>query len=407
MDAAMKITKARTAMLQSQRFYGKLALDLVPRPSSRYDTLATNGRDLFFNPAWVDAQPMPKLIGAIAHEVCHVANLHHTRRRGRDAEQWNVAADLAINPILRNAGFDLPDGALFEPTFEGKSVEEIYRLREQKPKQEAGQGQGKQPDGGQGGDKQGQDQQDPNQQDDGEPGQPGGDPGGCGEILDAVNEDGSEPSPAELTRLEAEEQVNVAQAYHFAKQAGQSSTDQDRMLEDLKKAQQDWKEELRRFIIRNNKSDASWARPNRRLINQGLYLPSLHSEAMGELVVAVDLSGSVTEWIADFCAELAAIKEETKPSKLTVLYFTDRVVKADTFNEDEELVIKPCGSGGTDFRPLFAYIENHDLNPDCTIVLTDLIASSPKDAPLYPVLWAATDRSQKEPWGERIDLKRA
>ena len=39
---------------------------------------------------------------------------------------WNDAADYAINPILTEAGFVLPDGALMSSEYRGMTAEQIY-----------------------------------------------------------------------------------------------------------------------------------------------------------------------------------------------------------------------------------------------------------------------------------------
>ncbi len=55
----------------------------------------------------------------------------------------------------------------------------------------------------------------------------------------------------------------------------------------------DWRSVLREFVSAHARNDYSWARPNRRFLAQGLYLPGLHSEELGDVVLAVDTSGSV------------------------------------------------------------------------------------------------------------------
>jgi hypothetical protein len=77
--------------------------------------------------------------GVIAHEVFHVVNKHHLRRGDRNADLWNVAADLLINRLLEEDNFTLPPDGLFdrERCFAGLPTETIYaRLQEeQKPEQ--------------------------------------------------------------------------------------------------------------------------------------------------------------------------------------------------------------------------------------------------------------------------------
>lgn len=125
--AADRIIRARSALILSQPFFGSLALrlELAERPDVT-DTMAVDGRRLFFNAAFVLSLSEPELIGTIAHEVMHCALRHFARRGGRDLEEWNTATDYAINPILRDAGFVLPAGVLNDPKLANLSAEEIH-----------------------------------------------------------------------------------------------------------------------------------------------------------------------------------------------------------------------------------------------------------------------------------------
>ncbi|GIW55379.1 MAG: hypothetical protein KatS3mg082_1783 [Nitrospiraceae bacterium] len=49
------------------------------------------------------------------------------RRGARDNKKWNVACDYAVDPILVDAGFSVPDQTI-NPDWNGKSAEEIYAL---------------------------------------------------------------------------------------------------------------------------------------------------------------------------------------------------------------------------------------------------------------------------------------
>ena len=69
--------------------------------------------------AWVGAMlafwqslPPAQRLGVLVHELLHCSNKHHARRCRREPTLWNVAADLAINPLCVEAGFTLPEGAL-------------------------------------------------------------------------------------------------------------------------------------------------------------------------------------------------------------------------------------------------------------------------------------------------------
>jgi predicted metal-dependent peptidase len=428
-----KLKRARVAMLQSQRFWGKLCLDLELVEDASIKTAEVDGKHLFYNPEYIDSLSEPQARGLCAHETAHVAQLHHLRRKGRDPEKWNKACDYAINPMLLREGFELPEGALTDVAFEGKSAEAIYAMLPD-PDEGGGEGEGEgqnqgQPGGagqpgsekGEGGGQgqgEGQGEQgadgagDPSAEGEG-PGTPppgrSSDPGKCGGVRDQQSEAGEELSPSEIAEAEADQQMKVAQAANFAKQAGQGSSDQARVLDELKRAQEDWVTELRQFFLARVKDDTTWSRPNKRMLaSAGVYLPSAYSERMEEIVIAIDLSGSCSPYIKKFMGEMQAIKEDVRPKKMTIIYFADGVTGVDEFEDDDELVLKPRGAGGTSFAPIFAKIEELGIEPSCCVILTDLCGEAkPAPQPNYPVLWAATTSPSeyKEWWGDRINLK--
>ena len=89
---------------------------------------------LQYHPPFVTALSPDELVGVLAHEVMHCALAHPARRQGRDAERWNVACDLAINPLLVRAGIVLPASRLmpgegaYAGLQAGKSADEFYAL---------------------------------------------------------------------------------------------------------------------------------------------------------------------------------------------------------------------------------------------------------------------------------------
>src|SRR3546814_18180684 len=125
--ATEKLLKARARLLTSQPFYATLALHLELVEDSTCETMWTDGRRAGFNPAHVEEAALSELEGGLAHLVTHCALLHHVRRGGRDAKQWNAACDYAINPDLIQAGFRLTQSALLHSAFEGIWAEGILR----------------------------------------------------------------------------------------------------------------------------------------------------------------------------------------------------------------------------------------------------------------------------------------
>ena len=132
------ITKARARLLVRAPFIGSIALGLAWVDAPDIGTMATDGRSVWFNPAWCEGHGVEKTMGVIAHEVLHVVNRHHLRRGERDAELWNVAADLLINRLLEDDKYVLPPDGLFDRDrrYAGLPTETIYaRLIEQQQQQ--------------------------------------------------------------------------------------------------------------------------------------------------------------------------------------------------------------------------------------------------------------------------------
>jgi predicted metal-dependent peptidase len=108
LSGAVRIQKARTALLLDHPFFGTLLFRLGAQAHSSIATMATDGVSLHYNPEFVEKLSGAELIGTLAHEVMHPALQHHTRRAGRSPKRWNMACDYAINPMLLDSGLTLP-----------------------------------------------------------------------------------------------------------------------------------------------------------------------------------------------------------------------------------------------------------------------------------------------------------
>lgn len=389
-----KMQKARAGLIFDSPFFASIALRLRMLEDKTCKTAYTDGTVLGYNPEFVESLPLNQVKGLVAHEVGHVMLAHHLRRQERDPQNWNIAADYALNDVLLQAGFELPDGCLKGMGLD-KSAEEIYGTLPQAPQGQGGQG------------KQGQGQSQQGQgQGQGQPEQGQGDPGGCGEVRDAKNGQGQALSPAEVAAAEAEVKVMVAQAAQTAKSMGTLPAGLARLVGEIVEPKISWRDVLRRFIETSAKNDYSWTPPNRRYIHAGIYLPSLRSEELPELVVAIDTSGSIGQGeVNQFAAELTSVLQEFQTT-CTVIYCDSAIGKTEKFtSQDLPLTLNPVGGGGTDFKPPFKWVEDNDVTPACMIYLTDLECSSIPDEPGYPVLWVNIGRERTMPFGEVITIK--
>jgi predicted metal-dependent peptidase len=396
-DVALKLTKARVQLLFQQPFFATLCLrlTLIPGPVR---TMATNGKVIYYNPTFVGSLTPEEVQGVLAHEVLHCALAHHCRRGSRRPRLWNVAADYAINPIVLQNGLSLPAGALVNAEYAGLSAEEIYARLSREGS----------------GDDQTQNQSQPNSGGGSSPSP--GSSGDCdelsapqawdfGEVLDASDEAGSPATQAEITRQANEWAIAAEQATQTANSCGHAPAGIDRCLKEARESRQDWRSILRDFIAATVAADYRWFPPNRRYVTSGLYLPSMYREGVGKIVIGVDTSGSIgDEELKQFAGEISAISEQAQPELIHVVYCDAAVHSTQDFGPFDPITLEPQGGGGTDFRPVFHWVEENDVEPVCLIYLTDLCCHSyPAVPPPFPVLWV-TDSRRTAPFGETIRI---
>jgi predicted metal-dependent peptidase len=388
-----KMTKARANLVMAHPFFGSLALRLRMEPDDKMKERAVvDGARIRYNPKEVDKLTLEQTQGLIAGCVMHPAMLHHTRRGHRDKKKWNEACDYANNLILQRAGFVLPEGKFVNPAYEGMTAEHIYTLLPPSPPQ-SGKSQGQ---GGGSGDEDGEGESDC-----------GCDPGGDGGVEDSPNSQNGGGSQSQQNHEEAEWKTSVAQAAHMAKQRGNMPADIERMIQELLTPILPWKDILRRFMTEKCNDDFSWKRGNRRFIAQGLYLPSrISDDAMGEIVVAIDTSGSIGEKeLNEFGSEIQGIVDELKPLRTRVIYCDARIAHVDVFERDDQLSFAAHGGGGTDFRPPFEYLEENEIVPKCFVYLTDGYGPFPDREPEFPTMWCINNHDVTPPHGEHLVLE--
>ena len=394
---SQRIQKARTALLLDHPFFGSLLYRLKDRESRATRTMATDGVSLLWNPEFVETLTAATLAGTLAHEVMHPALHHHLRRSGRDPKRWNIACDYAINPLLVDAGLSLPEGVLIESRFRGMSAEQIYNLLESE--EDSGPNGDNDHQSAASGDSNGS----PTENESSDPSAPETD-GGIGQVLDAPLKSDDFSTSQEPAR---EWEIAVKQALTVAQQAGKVPAGLDRTMEGAAEAAVNWRELLRRLWSETTVTDYSWMRPNRRHLWRGLYLPGVVKEGVGEIVIAVDCSGSISgRQLRLFEAEARSILEGQRPERVYVLYFDAVVQKVEVYEAGQPISLNPVGGGGTEFGPCFEWVAEREIMPQTMVFLTDLYGSFPSCAPSYPVLWASTGRRQA-PFGEVIPMQSA
>jgi predicted metal-dependent peptidase len=378
-DAKFKITKARSDLIHIQPFFGNLALRLLVTPidDTRVSVMATDGKHLFYNPTEIEKMPQQLVMGVVAHEVLHCAFQHMFRRRHRKHEKWNRACDYVINSILLKEQFSLPESRLFNSKYSDMSAEEVYERLPNEP-----------PDNG------------------GSPGAGGWDFGSSLDPSLPNPETGKSESPSAIASSSKDWEIATKQAAHIAKQQGHLPGNLEELVKKLLKPQVPWKEQLWRFFSQRKPDRITWNRPNRRLLHAGVYLPSKRYVPTGDIVVAIDTSGSVSEReLTHFATEITEIHKTLAPQKTWVLDIDTQIQDVKEYGPYDRLELKYRGRGGTSFDPVFAWIAENNINPDAVVYLTDGYASWPKEQFGYPTLWVITNHDVKPPWGHHLILE--
>jgi predicted metal-dependent peptidase len=180
--------------------------------------------------------------------------------------------------------------------------------------------------------------------------------------------------------------------------AGKMKGGMPRELTEAMEAKINWREVLRDFVnsICADKDNSTWRRPNRRWVDQDIYMPSAIGEAVGSIVVGIDTSGSIGQAeIGQFLGELLSICNHVQPESIELVYWDTKVAAHETYNRgDYEAIMsstKPAGGGGTDPRCVPAYIKGKKLKPECVIMLTDGYVGSWGEW-AHPVFWGITTK---------------
>ena len=354
-----KLITARVGLLLRHPFFGNLATRLKMIDASEWcATLATDGRNFYYNNEFVDKLKPKEAEFGFAHEVLHNVFDHMGRRDGRDPILSNIAADYAVNQILVDEKIGIVPNFIKiyqDNKYRGMSYEQIYAELEQKAVKI--------------------------------------DVSSLGELLDEHldgegddgDEDGDEDGDGKgkgRPRLTAEEKKQIRDeikeamvAAAQAAGAGRVPAGVARMINDFTEPKMDWRQMLRMNIQSIIKSNFSFQRPNRKSQHCGAVLPGMMNEETIDVSVAIDMSGSISDKQAkDFLSEVKGIMDEYTDFKLDLWCFDTDVYNYKQFTGDtaDEIMSYKCkGGGGTDFDANYNFMKEQGIEPKRFIMFTD------------------------------------
>ena len=377
LTAEQRLSKALVSIM-SQPKYTALAgvLMIGEKTINDMPTACTNGRDEMYGREFVDNLTDAELRWVVLHENYHKLYQHLTTWKHLwkiDPNTANQAMDYVINIKIMDDNTDgfavIPKGGLIDAQYRDMDTAQVFNLIRQS-----------------------------NDNDD---------DGGMDEHDWKGAQDLSDEEKGALAR-DIDEAIRQG-----ALAAGKMGGTDSRELEELLKPQVDWREVLREFISTTCAGNdySTWARPNRRLMSQGVYMPSGISQSVGELVVAIDTSGSIDKrTLTTFLSEVKSICDTVHPDKVRLLYWGHEVVGDESYKTDEldGLITstKPMGGGGTDVNCVTQYMTAEGINPQACIVLTDGYLCGNWGEWSCPVLWTVIDNKSAVPTtGTAIHIK--
>ncbi len=419
-----KLAAARTRLILDKPFLGSLVMHLPLKAADAKwcETTATDARHFYYNPAYIARLSLEQTQFVLAHEAMHCALSHFARRNHRQRHRWDVACDYAVNMILDDERMAGPDEALQNAAYRGLTAEEIYPLLHEDPPErtqdqhlfdgaaaeDGGEGDPDHADerGGQRGEADSQAEE-------------GGGNAAEPEESDRVADPQSEqvrpevlpeapPSPPmNLDELDEQWRGRLAAAAQSARQAGRLSPSLLRLVDHLLAPRLPWRALLARYMMNAARDDYSFQRTSRRDQGHGgALMPRLYSQSV-RVVVVLDTSGSIgDEALREFLAEIDALKGQVRAQ--VILHACDeRLAEGGPWHfalwERLELPQGLHGGGGTDFRPVFEWLEADRVEADLLVYFTDAEGRFPEREPACPVVWLVKGKAPV-PFGARIQL---
>ena len=400
LSAEQRLSKNITAIMGNPKYVALAGVLMIGEKGIKDDcpTAYTNGRDDYYGRAFVDGLADSEFRFLILHETYHKLFKHLTTWEHLykdDAQLANMACDYVINLMISDENRDLfavmPKDAegnnigLLDEKFRNMDTAQVYKILKQEQ----------------------EDNPDDSDQGEGE---------GNGAGLDEHDWEGAQEMSADEQRDLAQE---IDQAIRQgALTAGKVGSGGNRAIDQLLQPEVNWREVLREFITETcrGNDDSTWRQPSRRHLAMGMLRPSGITERVGELVIAIDTSGSIGQQELTKClSEIKGVCDTVRPESVRILYWDTKVCSDELYGDVpnacaslEQLTqtTKPAGGGGTRVQCVPDYIQKNNINAQAVIVLTDGYLGGDWGAWTMPLLWGILDNKSARPTiGKTLHIK--
>ncbi len=397
MTYQQKITKAKAKLMLEHPYFGTVASALPLEQNNEILTFTSDGVKMHYNSEYLDRLSLEEVEFVMANGAMHTVLKHHERLGDRTKWLWQTATDYVVNAMLVKNGMHLPEYAYFEEKFDGMYVEEVYEMlraemmdnSDHSMEQETEQITDSDETGVENLHMQKEHTPDNNAED----------------TEEEQNADDNEEVLNTPEKKEEQEEMKerLEQIFQKLKRQGNLPKDLELVIPEYFSHKVDWREFLYGYIATHAKTSYTFTPPNMKFLYRGIYLPSMSSDLL-RVIVAVDTSGSVYEsLLSTFLGEVSAMMQQYPNYEIDLITADAKVQSHKTFLPGEPLDYEISGGGGTDFRPVFEYIDQQIDYPTLLLYFTDGDGIFPKDVPMYDVLWVMPQEVDV-PFGEALLL---
>lgn len=428
-------------VLREDPFLGTVVLRHKLKWNDSIPSALIDGETIQLNEKWWRDSTPSLACFRLRHLAAHVAFGHHLRRGNRDQETWNLATDLAINPLLQlgqqDKIGDMPD-AFDLPS--GKTAEWYYAELQQQDKQEDQDEDSdtkpedeEQEQDSPGQDDSGKDESDDDDEDaddadnqsesDDSDDADDGEQDGDGSPAEADEGDGDEsdspgrnvkPDPSDLgSPADCPIPNGSGELAITLVQAGQAAAGSMQGWEEIMLAKMmnppplNPKTLLRLYMQQAAQTKQTYSRTNRRTAwRTDVIMPGRFERTLGKVSICIDTSGSVTEielaWAMCAINEIIGAFPETEVTVIEADTVVHRVASYKGIPLPVNTKFK--GRGGTLFAEALLVAEKS--SPTVILYITDGYPARWPDmrACRTPVVWLMTRNGATAPWGRQVNI---
>lgn len=412
-----RLVVMRSKLIVKMPFFAVLALSMDTIADDSVGTLATDGKNIYYSPKFVDTLSDGELTYIVLHEVLHAALGHIWRRENRNPRLWNLATDFVVNAYLDDIAksekmLTSPSIGLHDAQYINDSAEQVYtKLLKDAQRNSSSQKSQSQSD-----DDEGKGISTDNVKGNGK-----------GKGSDKLAEPTNHGMWDEADKMTAEQKqsasrqwtsrlINAGKVAAMSKIAGKLPGGLQRSINELTRPVINWKQALAEFAT-TIENDYGFTPPDQRVdVDEfGTYMPAFTETdtMLKNIQLYIDASGSMSaDELTKVVSEIKGILDQYGMVTGQIRFFDSEV--QDVVYEFENITdvrkVVPVGGGGTSFMACAENLAKRVKTDEVSlcIMLTDGYDDFPPESAWagVPVVWLLTTppKQIQAPYGRQIYL---